>query len=71
MGCDLWGCNDLALERASLTCRGAICPEPATPRCPTPTGAPQTRAVRALQSARSSLTAHKGPHIKAVETPAE
>lgn len=38
MGCDLWGCNDLALVRDSLTCRGRICPPASTPSCPTPSG---------------------------------
>ncbi len=38
MGCDLWSCNDLALERDSLTCRGQICPAVPPPHCPAPQG---------------------------------
>ena len=40
MGCDLWGCNDLALENDSLTCRGRICPAapPPSPPCAQPSG---------------------------------
>ena len=58
MGCDLWQCNDLALNQGSLTCRGQICPAASTPLCPAPQGSYGTSCTQCwVDQAVSAQTA--------------